>query len=210
MKTSRTSPRRAFSPSRLAAWLALAATTALAAPGAHGPGGEHLDAPAGASGASIGTQPRMEAASDLFELVAVLGGGELSILLDRFATNEPVLQARVQVEVGSIKADAAFHADHGDYAVADATMLKKLAEPGEHAIVVAVFAGAESDLLNGTLVVAGPSPNVANGHAAGDGHGPALPRAGWLAGGAVLLGATALLFRRRRHRRVAASMQEGA
>lgn len=139
----------------LAAMLLLATLrTASAGPGAHGPGGEHLDAPTAAAGAHPGAvSPRLEAASDLFELVARHTGRELSILIDRFATNEPVLGAQVEVESGGLKAKATFHADHGDYAVDDAALLKMLAQPGEHPLVFTVIAGQDSDLLDGILKV---------------------------------------------------------
>ena len=74
----------------------------------------------------------MEAKSETFELVARLGGGELSILIDRFETNEPVLNAQVEVESGKLKAVAKFHADQGDYAVDDAALLGALGQPGAH------------------------------------------------------------------------------
>jgi hypothetical protein len=136
---------------------------ALAAPGAHGPGGEHLDAPAGAA-ATAQALPRLEAATDLFEIVATLHGGELSLLIDRYASNEPVLSAQVQVESGGVSATATFHADHGDYAVDDAALLKRLAQPGEHALVITVTAGDDADLLNGTLAV-GTDADDDHGHA---------------------------------------------
>ena len=40
--------------------------------------------------------PSFEARSEAFELVGRLQGGELSILINRFATNEPVLNATVE------------------------------------------------------------------------------------------------------------------
>jgi hypothetical protein len=143
-------------PGRIA-WtvmLLLMAGSVAAAPGAHGPNGEHLDAPS--QGASASAAPKLEAKSELFELVATLGGGELSILVDKFDTNEPVLGGQVEVESGSLKAVARFHADHGDYAVDDPKLLEALAKPGEHALVFTVAAGGETDLLDGTLRV-GPS-----------------------------------------------------
>jgi hypothetical protein len=176
-----------------------------AGPGAHGPGGEHLDAPPAT--ASAGTAaPRLEAQTELFELVARLDGGELSILVDRFATNEPVLNASVEVESGGLKAKATFHADHGDYAVDDAVLLKRLSTAGEHALVITVQAGAEADLLDGTLVVGaaptanahGHGPDAAHDHDHDSGH--AVERALWI-GGAVLLAvvaATAVMWRQRR------------
>ncbi len=99
------------------------AAVASASPGAHGPNGEHLDTNQTGS-AAVSTAPQLDAKSELFELVARLDGGELSILIDNFATNEPVLKADVEVESGSLKAKARFHADLGDYAVDDPAMLK--------------------------------------------------------------------------------------
>lgn len=150
---------------RLAAALGaamLAGATALAAPGAHGPNGEHLDAPA-VSGGAVNAAPRFEAQSDMFEVVGRLQGGEFSMLINRFATNEPVLNAKVEIESGAVKAQAKFHADLGDYAVDDAAMLKALSLPGDHPLVITVLAGAEADLLDGTLHVTVPADDHDNG-----------------------------------------------
>lgn len=132
----------------------LTAAIASAGPGAHGPTGEHLDNPTEQTGAAAGS-PRSEAQSDLFEMVATLRGGELSLLIDRYASNEPVLNAQVEVESGALKAKAAFQADSGDYVVEDPALVKALGAPGEHTLVVTIVAGTESDLLDATLVTAG-------------------------------------------------------
>ena len=42
--------------------------------------------------------PRAEAASEQYELVAIARGGDLVIYLDRFATNESVDGASIEVE----------------------------------------------------------------------------------------------------------------
>ena len=181
---------------RLAATAFLAAAaSASAGPGGHGPDGEHLDGPAAT--ATADARPRMEAATEEFELVARLLDGELSLIVDRFKTNEPVLNAKVQVESGGLKADAAFHTDHGDYSVDDPAMLKKLAEPGQHALVITVLAGADSDLLDGTLTVAAARPSAGAGAGAGagdhghehgeEGHAHSMERAAWIAGVIALL-----------------------
>ena len=121
-------------------------TTSLvqAAPGAHGPNGEHLDTVQQSAGGQA-SAPRLDAKSELFELVATLSDDKLSILIDRFDTNEPVLRASVEIESGSLKAPATFHEDLGDYRVEDAQLLKQLREPGEHPLVFTVSAGADSD-----------------------------------------------------------------
>lgn len=142
---------------------------AAAAPGAHGPNGEHLDAPtANASAAGTNTAPRMEAKSEAFELVGTLRSDEFSMLINRFETNEPVLDAKVEIESGNLKAPARFHADLGDYAVDDAAILKVLQAPGDHALVITVLAGNEADLLDGTLKGAVVAAD-AHGHAHDEG-----------------------------------------
>jgi hypothetical protein len=176
----------------IAAAAATHAGAALAGPGAHGPNGEHLDGPA-ATPASTAPHPRVEAKSELFELVATLAGGELSLLIDRYETNEPVLNAQVEIESAGLKAKARFHADHGDYAVDDAALLGQLAKSGTHPLVITVIAGQDADLLDARLVVGNSeAEDAGHGHShAGD--GAALPghvhgssaRTTWVAGGVV-------------------------
>ncbi len=182
------------------------AAPAGAAPGAHGAGGEHLDAAAQAGGAAV--RPRLETKTELFELVATLGGGELSIMIDRFDTNEPVLHAKVEVESGALKARATFHADMGDYAVEDPAFLKALAVPGAHAIVFTVRAGQtgqESDLLEGTLTVAPATP----AHAERDAGHHLLPGGLWYLAGVLAVGLFMLFLVRGRMRRSQSSLVTG-
>jgi hypothetical protein len=173
--------------------LALLLSSAFAAPGAHGPNGEHLDAPG--AGATGSTAPRIEAKSEAFELVGQLQGGELSILINRFETNEPVLGATVEVEAGNQKAKAPFHSDHGDYAVADEAFLKGLSKPGSHPLVITVTAGNEADLLEGALNV----PEQARDH---DHDG--LGWRAWVLAGLAALLAVAIVWRLWRKRRARA------
>ncbi len=185
-----------------------------AAPGAHGPNGEHLDAPAPLRAASA--LPRVQAQSESFELVAELQAGELVIWVDRYTTNEPVLGAKLEVESGALKAMASFRAAQGDYAVSDAALLKALAVPGEHTLVFTLVAGSDSDLLDGTLVsaagnAAGPGDH-GHAHGADDhghGHDHALERTAWAGAGLaglLLLGGVAW---RRKNRRAAGKLQGG-
>jgi hypothetical protein len=188
--------------------LLLAPPSAFAGPGAHGPDGEHLDAPPATR--STAALPRVEAHTDAFELVAELRAGELVILVDRYTSNEPVLGATLEVESGSLKAVAAFRADRGDYVVTDATLLKALAAPGEHGMVFTLMAGQDSDLLDGTLVsdagraataAAGGSDGHAHDVGHGTGHGNLSERTVWIGAGAAglgLLGGIAWWRRRRR------------
>ncbi|MDH4391419.1 MAG: hypothetical protein QE285_08345 [Aquabacterium sp.] len=194
-------------PTAAAAVLALllAAAPALAGPGAHGPDGEHLDTPAGMRPASA--LPRVEAQTDAFELVAELGAGTLAILIDRYASNEPVLGARLEVESGPLKAVAAFRAEQGDYAVTNAAMLKALATPGEHGLVFTLVAGADSDLLDGTLKVAAASDAAATAdHHEGD---HPLPRAAWAGAGLAALALVGGIAWWRSRQRQARTLQVG-
>jgi len=135
----------------MACMLALTPFPTWAGPGAHGPNGEHLDSPKTDNLMQAGL--RIEANSDLFELVATLTNGELSIFIDRFVTNEPLLHGQVEVESGSLKAQAKFRAEIGDYLIDDPALLQKLSTPGEHPLVITVIAGKDSDLLDAMLRV---------------------------------------------------------
>ena len=125
--------------------------SAFASPGAHGPNGEHLDGQV--SSGPAGSVPRVETFSEMFELVGQLSGGEFSVMIDRYDTNEPVLNGTLEVQYKDMKAIAKYHADMGDYAIDDAKLLKALSLPGKHALLFTLVAGEESDLLEGTLEV---------------------------------------------------------
>lgn len=125
---------------------------AFAGPGAHGPGGEHLDDPGSAPASAAG--PRLETHSESFELVARLESGTMSVLVDRFETNEPVLGAELEIEAAGRNAKARFDRDRGHYTVDDEGLLGALAQPGQHAVLFTLVAGDESDLLEGTWAVA--------------------------------------------------------
>jgi hypothetical protein len=124
---------------------------ALAGPGAHGPNGEHLDG--AVASADAGHAPMLETFTESFELVAQLGANELSVLVDRYETNEPVLNGQLEVQYKNIKAKATFHPDIGSYALTDPRLLKALSAPGKHALLFTLVAGDDSDLLEGTLAV---------------------------------------------------------
>lgn len=194
--------------------IAAVCSLAWAAPGAHGPNGEHLDEKSpSAAGAAL---PRIEAKSELFELVAQLKRGELSILIDRFETNEPVLNAKLDVESGAFKASAAYRADAGDYVVTDAALLKALATPGEHAVVFTLVAGTDADLLEGTLLTSATAMATAatsdHGHSHnGEGaHTHNLERVWWVGGAVLGLGLLGGVGRWRRRRRSSATIVNGA
>jgi hypothetical protein len=149
-----------------------------------GGGHDHGDA----KPAVAGTAPtRFLAQSEVFEAVGVLLSDEFSVLIDRTASNEPVLNATVELSSGSIKLIGQFHADHGDYSF-DA---KPFAKAGEYPITLTIKAGTDNDLLAGYLSVpaTATAPSGADAHA----HAHGWPKAA-LWGGVGLVVAALLLF----------------
>ena len=63
-----------------------------------GDGHDHGEAPAAPSGPAM---PRFAATSDLFELVGVLDGAQLSLYLDHSADNRPVADAQLELDLAS-------------------------------------------------------------------------------------------------------------
>ena len=189
-----------MNPSSLQSRLALAAglcllplSLALASPGAHGPNGEHLDGPAAVSVSS--GLPRIEAHSEQFEIVGRLAASGLVLYVSRYETNEAVLGAQLDVELGNLKARAAFEAEPGSYRLSDKKLVEALQEAGNHSLVFTVTAGADSDLLDGTLAV-----TAHDDHDHAEGTGTGLRRGAAIAVGAGLLVVlAAVLLRRRRN-----------
>lgn len=173
--------------------LVLSPVTVLADEG-HGDHGAPPSAP------SAALAPRIEAQSEDFELVAVLDGARLTIFLDRFASNEPVPNARIEIEGGAYKALAQPGADSVYTAPG-----KAFTKPGQYPLVFTVRTANASDLLNGTLVVPQPA-----GHQSAHGRDWTQWLA-WPAGGlAVVLGAFWLLLRRRKVSSAAVTRLVGA
>ena len=169
------------------------ALCALALVAAHIPGapafaheGHDHGTPPAASG--TGLAARGEAASALYELVAIAKGEELLVFLDRFATNSPVEGATLEAETpsGPLKASAEAGAPYRLTA-------PFVAKPGRYDVIFTVTEGANADVLPLTLTV--PSPTTPPAAAPG-GMAAGLPfaAAGLMAG--LLLGA-AFLRRRR-------------
>jgi RND family efflux transporter MFP subunit len=145
--------------------------------------------------------PRGDASSSDLEIVVALRGGMLEIAIDRFADNEPVLGATVEVDgpEGAAKANE----DGGLY-----RLPAPWAKPGKsYDLAVTVQAGGSVDVLTTTLAVP-PAKDAAAGGGmvasarAGDGVGPvsATGLDPWLVGGlgfASGLGLAVLVGRRR-------------
>lgn len=93
-----------------------------------------------------------ESASSDFEVLAQMDGETLTIYLNRYADNQPINNATLEVESGAFKAKLKAVAS-GVYQ-APATPLAKV---GEHPLMMTLIAGKQSDLLETTLKVAAPA-----------------------------------------------------
>jgi hypothetical protein len=145
-------------------------------------------APAAAPVPVTAGAPRAVAATEDFEVVGVLEGKHLVVYADRFASNEPVAKAKVEIEGAGLNGLARETAP-GTYVMDLAAGLP----PAKHALTIGIEAGDTADLLSATLdttLTAASSEHV---------HG----RAEWVVWivAALLLTASALLVYRRRKAR---------
>ncbi len=97
--------------------------------------------------------PRMTAVSEIFEVVGVLNGKQITLYLDRFKDNAPVNDAELEVEIAGTKQKAEKHAE-GEYEL----VLKDMPKPGALSLTISVKAGAEADLLAGEFDIHAPEP----------------------------------------------------
>lgn len=187
MTTLTSIPNRALALiKRAGAAIVVIASMALTSTVYAGEGHDHGDAAPAATGAG---SPRVSSHSDLFELVGIVDAGAMTIYIDRHATNEPVTNAKVEVEVGTAKGVAVPQAD-GTYRFEHAV----LKDAATLAVNFTVIAGSESDLLAGELSLSDP-------HATHDDENASRPWLRWgaYAGGAlVLLAAVVGVSRRKR------------
>ncbi|HYD96484.1 MAG TPA: hypothetical protein VEC01_14235 [Noviherbaspirillum sp.] len=130
-------------------WLFFALTSTAYA---HGDEDHSKDGTPAAQAQSAG-QPRVETFTEAFELVGQLQGKELSVFIDKYETNEPVLNGKLEVELNGLKSVGKYRPERGDYVIADEGFIKALAAPGKHALVFTLSAAEETDLLEGTLEV---------------------------------------------------------
>jgi hypothetical protein len=107
--------------------------------------------------------PRLAAQSADFELVAVPQDKTLSIYLDRFADNQPVIGAKIDVEVDG-KTMTATAAPSGTYILTG----DWVAQPGHHDMVFTILSDQGSDILAGTLDIPA-APPAATGSRTGGG-----------------------------------------
>lgn len=152
----------------------------------HGP---EVSVPVAASATS---GERLELKSPDVELLGILSDGKLTVYADRYATNEPILNAKIELESNGRKLQMLATKDGAYTAAAD-----WLKQPGTHEIVVSVEADGLQDLLIGALQVPAFTPAA---------HGRSwLDYGKWAAGGIAALIALLVLFKRMRRRKGAAA-----
>lgn len=151
-------------------------------------GEDHGDDPAPAQTTQL-LAPRAEAHSDDIEMLAVYGSGELTLYLSNFKTNEPIANAKVEIESGTQTVAAAAAGD-GIYKVP----APWLAKPGKHGLVVTVEGKDIADLLEASLEIQDVAKETQS-----SGIGEFAP-AGLLGslGGIAVLGLVAFELRRRK------------
>jgi RND family efflux transporter MFP subunit len=100
----------------------------------------------------------LELKSPEVELLGVLQDGKLTVFADRYATNEPILNAKIELDSNGRKLQL-LATKEGSYTAA-ADWLK---QPGTHEVVVSVEANGLEDLLIGSLQIPGLKPDEAHG-----------------------------------------------
>lgn len=155
---------------------------------------DHSKGGAPAAQAASAVPSRIETFTESFELVGQLQGNELSVFVDRYETNEPVINGNLEAELNGVKATGTYRPERGDYVIADEAFVKALASPGKHALVFTLSAAEESDLLEGALEV---QPTASHEH---------RERISLVWVGAGLLAALALLAWAAKYRRSAQPM----
>ncbi len=108
---------------------------------------------------TVSMSPRAAAATEEFEMVAVLEDKHLVVYLDRYASNEPVAGAKVEIEGGGLQGVAA-ESTPGIYLLNLAAALP----PAKHGLTISIEAGDSADLLTATLDTSSAAPAAAHAH----------------------------------------------
>jgi membrane fusion protein, heavy metal efflux system len=132
--------------------LILALCCLVAPPAAAHEGHDHEQSVAASTTRAL---PRLAASSEFYELVAVLEGERLTIYLDRFDDDSPVIDANITVTVDEEPAIAAL-SDGGAYTMSST----RFRRPGLVELVFDIRASDGDDLLIGKLMLAGPAPGA--------------------------------------------------
>jgi hypothetical protein len=135
--------------------------------------------------------PRAIATTGEFEVVAVVEGKRLTVYVDRYASNEPVAKAKVEIEgEGAGLKGIASEIAPGTYAMDLAAVIP----PGKHPLTIFIEAGETADLLSATLDTSLAASGAAHVHYRSE-------MLVWSAAALLLLTAVALIVLRRRRKK---------
>lgn len=132
--------------------LAMCLATLLTTPALAGPGHDHGPEPTATSAAV----PRVQAHSDVFELVGIVERGAMTIYLDRYQGNEPIAQATIEIEATRAGTPPVVLKGLAN-ATPEGTFVWKapeLEKPGDWVIAFTLKVGEDLDLLSGDLRLA--------------------------------------------------------
>ena len=124
--------------------LIAALTLAISPTSYAGPGHDHGDEKPNQQQAK--TLPRFYAESDLYELVGVIRDKQITLYLDRYATNEAVKGANLEVEIDGVKMAVKPHGD-GEYLIELKDKIKDQPTP----ISITINDGGVNDILVSTI-----------------------------------------------------------
>lgn len=128
----------------IAVVLCLAAIVCSPTAGLAHEGNDHDD-----SALATATYPRVTTHSELYEIVGIVKNARLTIYLDRFASNEPVTDAKVAVTFGDREPVNAEPTDNGTYTVA----LPRITGTTPVEIVFSIISANGDDLLVGSIAL---------------------------------------------------------
>lgn len=132
------------------------------APSAHaGPGHDH--GPETAPAVAAPAQPRFATTTELFELVGVLNGKTLTLYLDEAATNAPITQAEIDLELAGTSHRAGAQPD-GSFAIQLPQAPAAGVWPITATVTATVNATNATDLLAAELTVAADTHDHAQEH----------------------------------------------
>ncbi len=140
-------------PTRITAGLLLSMALCISATALADDGHDHGASSAAPAASAL---PRFAASSDLFELVGVVNGKQITVYLDRFDDNSPVKGATVELEVGGTKVALKEHAE-GEF---EGQLAQEL-QPGVTPVTATVVAGNDTDLLAADIDVHAAQPSTA-------------------------------------------------
>lgn len=99
---------------------------------------------------NVATAPTLTAVSENYELVAVVQARQMTVYLDQFKSNTPIVDADLDFDFSGTVVKATRNAD-GTYSVA---LPKNVDLKSSIPVTVTILAAAGADLLSGDLVIA--------------------------------------------------------